>query len=342
LHFWASSQATSFDIANNVSGVTTLETSTTYYVKTLFDGESYKVLLSLTGEFSGEETVEISVTSSALIYQSNSIYDSVGATSGSLNNSFNGSIDFSKSHIKINGKIWWRGYANCIRKDTEQYGDYDYVVNVSDVSFRLPIKVALIGGGHAPVLTDTNLGTTSRLRFYNINGDPITASDSGQNVSMASSRVFMNANGNAGGGAGPDLYTKMTADLSRATNDNLKLYFYVGETVQDANLIEIGKIMEQLAKIDYVVESKVATESDPTWYRVYKSGWIEQGGETNIGIITYPKAFNDTNYNLQVTPHVNQSAQVYWNDFGYDLTTTGFKLRLDNYKTQWRACGQGA
>lgn len=29
---------------------------------------------------------------------------------------------------------------------------------------------------------------------------------------------------------------------------------------------------------DYVIESKLPTEEDPTWYRLYKSGWIEQGG----------------------------------------------------------------
>ena len=55
--------------------------------------------------------------------------------------------------------------------------------------------------------------------------------------------------------------------------------------------INVNMIADQLAKkvdlpdnkgqdgIDYVVEWKNPTESDPTWYRVYKSGWVEQGGE---------------------------------------------------------------
>ena len=33
------------------------------------------------------------------------------------------------------------------------------------------------------------------------------------------------------------------------------------------------------ADIDYVVESQLPTaENNYTWYRLYKSGWVEQGG----------------------------------------------------------------
>ena len=62
------------------------------------------------------------------------------------------------------------------------------------------------------------------------------------------------------------------------------------------------------ADIDYVVESQLPTaENNYTWYRLYKSGWIEQGGfkqETTTSgnafdqTITLPKTMKDTNYTV--------------------------------------------
>ncbi|MBP9999065.1 MAG: hypothetical protein KBT14_00005, partial [Proteobacteria bacterium] len=61
--------------------------------------------------------------------------------------------------------------------------------------------------------------------------------------------------------------------------------------------------------IDYVVESQAPTaENNYTWYRKYKSGWVEQGGvqsgsqtanvgyETNLGTINLPVTMSNSNY----------------------------------------------
>ena len=62
-----------------------------------------------------------------------------------------------------------------------------------------------------------------------------------------------------------------------------------------------------LANYDYVVESKVPTESDPSWYRKYKSGWLEQGGlvASTSGatgtVQTLLKPFANANYTLTAT-----------------------------------------
>lgn len=52
---------------------------------------------------------------------------------------------------------------------------------------------------------------------------------------------------------------------------------------------------------DYVVEWQMpATENNYTWYRKYKSGWVEQGGNTYISsagqIVSLPVYMADTNY----------------------------------------------
>lgn len=55
-----------------------------------------------------------------------------------------------------------------------------------------------------------------------------------------------------------------------------------------------------LASIDYVVEYKNPTDSDPNWYRKWKSGKLEQGGivPAREGNITFLKPFANTNYTV--------------------------------------------
>lgn len=55
---------------------------------------------------------------------------------------------------------------------------------------------------------------------------------------------------------------------------------------------------------DFVIVRKTPTAQDPTWYRIYKSGWVEQGGKTGvmasnaITTITFHIPMIDTNYTV--------------------------------------------
>lgn len=66
------------------------------------------------------------------------------------------------------------------------------------------------------------------------------------------------------------------------------------------------------ANIDYVVEFQAPTaENNYTWYRKYKSGWVEQGGIKNIpsrtnsgessAFVIFPIPMGDTNYTGQIS-----------------------------------------
>ena len=99
----------------------------------------------------------------------------------------------------------------------------------------------------------------------------------------------------------------------RATQ--MYLYFYVGSFTQtaientaglNASLFN-GKADLDLnnvsAGIDFVVESQLPTAlNNYTWYRKYKSGWVEQGGlkshSTGTTDITLPIEMSDTNYSV--------------------------------------------
>lgn len=113
-----------------------------------------------------------------------------------------------------------------------------------------------------------------------------------------------------------------------------------GESILGEGNIDLSNI---LSNIDYVVESKTPTESDPSWYRVYKSGWIEQGGRVpstanNLTVTNFSKEFKDTNYNIMVTCI---DAEGY--GFATSRTTKSAIIGVSggNKYRDWRAVGQG-
>ena len=118
-----SSNGSSFDIVNDAGGKTAIQLNARYYVKLMFTGSEYRMYLSTTGEFNGEETLEASVTSSALIYQNNTLFDRLGARNNSQ--PFLGSIDLNESYIKINGEYWWKGMELDQYKEIKRLYKYD-------------------------------------------------------------------------------------------------------------------------------------------------------------------------------------------------------------------------
>lgn len=154
----------------------------------------------------------------------------------------------------------------------------------------------------------------------------------------------------------------------RATQ--MYLYFYVGNYTEQAIEQTAGlntellndkadtDLSNVLANIDYVIESKLPTAQDLTWYRVWKSGWVEQGGRytlTNQGsgqgeTIALPKEMADTNYIVLCGPVSNtDNWPLAWCPLQHRTTTT---INLDGtgnytgaYRTitiEWEVKGQGA
>lgn len=102
---------------------------------------------------------------------------------------------------------------------------------------------------------------------------------------------------------------------------------------------------------DYVVESKVPTASDPNWYRKYKSGWVEQGGEltaskSQVLVHTYLKPFVEkyviTTGIISADNYVKsvQLISITETSFSYKIATDGGTLVANTFF--WIAKGQGA
>lgn len=105
-------------------------------------------------------------------------------------------------------------------------------------------------------------------------------------------------------------------------------------------------------KCDMVIEYKSPDSNNSyKWYRLYASGWVEQGGIIpNLGsdadqVITFPITMIDTNYTLIGGLH-NKNDGAAWHSHvsvGWDKTTTGFTTSIDSIANSqgksWYCCG---
>ena len=87
---------------------------------------------------------------------------------------------------------------------------------------------------------------------------------------------------------------------------------------------------------DYVVESQLPTaENNYTWYRKYKSGWVEQGGQIPAQAggsfnVTLPVEMADTNYHFLGGGSKNSTDNGFIdvNIYNTGITTTGFTAMI--------------
>ena len=107
--------------------------------------------------------------------------------------------------------------------------------------------------------------------------------------------------------------------------------------------------------VDYVVEKQDPTSANGyTWYKKYKSGWVEQGGTMTFPkagtsrttkTITFPIAMADTNYTAQPTP-IWAQPDAYYGWVLQSKTTTS--MTYNGYNTtatqnlSWQVSGMSA
>ena len=117
----------------------------------------------------------------------------------------------------------------------------------------------------------------------------------------------------------------------------------------DAKITALGDVSEIRSDItdldtrtnnllDYVIETQAPTsDNNYTWYRKYKSGWIEQGGKVSSAkFVTLPQAMPDTNYNIIATCHGTNTTVA----IGINASNaTGFYINCGTYAADWYVFG---
>lgn len=194
--------------------------------------------------------------------------------------------------------------------------DNDFEINTSDETFRLPLKNGTEGmfGGGAVVGNGYGLGLTPdgfnlfMLSKYGGDGNDTNSRPSGPHGAPVP--VGWSAGAMGGGyvniawGVHPDpAKSGLVVANAGVVPDGWALYYYVGATVQNANLIDAGRMQEQITNINassrgYLVQSYVNGTSG---YRVYSDGWCEQWGRIFVGqdaavSVTFLKPFMNASY----------------------------------------------
>lgn len=200
--------------------------------------------------------------------------------------------------------------------------DYDFVINTSDETFKLPLL-----DGSECLVSDRYIDLTIQA-----SGTKYTAVANGfvffEKLNTSNTQFVKGTNLSSGysdisygtySGSTPSILLKVKRgdifsidyDAAGVTNSfrfiyargNGSLYYYVGETVQNANLIDAGRMQEQITNINapsrgYLVQSYVNGTSG---YRVYSDGWCEQWGRITVGLdasvrVTFLKPFMNASY----------------------------------------------
>lgn len=248
---------------------------------------------------------------------------------------------------------------------TGEYTDYDVVINSAEETFRLPL---LDGSETMPDYNDytqiSSVGTyVADKNCYVVYFSGTTTSNGAGGALSVDGVVLENLTTTKGTvntcksafiKKGQSYTLGSTANFRSckvfACKGNGSLYFYVGETVQNANLINAGRIQEKVAecitRMDckaYVTETYVNGTSG---YRVWSDKYCEQWGRGTTGSSytgTYLKPFINTDYNFLAVDHSATSSDVDGFDFTVavsNLTTTGFRLtQASDRSCCWRASG---
>jgi len=131
-------------------------------------------------------------------------------------------------------------------------------------------------------------------------------------------------------------------------------YIVIANSVKTNIEVDIDEVMTDLnakvdkadlSPVDVVVETYV---NGTSWYRIWSDGWIEQGGfatrSAATQTVTFPKAFADTNYNIQISARHTTDSTDGRPPLIRGRTKTDFTLNIyTSYEgAYWLACGYGA
>ena len=204
----------------------------------------------------------------------------------------------------------------------EEYTDYDFVLNLTDETFRLPLKNGQEGmfGGSVTVTNsavsvygnDKQLGLTTSGTSTNIglgwNGayacyGPYKSGNLPQDIASVTTgsmdAVGVTTNASQSGLTGSVTSTaKYTASTTAPAG--WSLYYYIGETVQNANLVNIGRIQETMATKSMV---------DGAWVNKYLA-------------ICSSVTISDSNVNYDLSDYLPNDGYNYEVIFAGNVTTT--------------------
>ena len=269
----------------------------------------------------------------------------------------------AKVEEQVQASNWFACTEEEYNADLLAYGQCGKFVIGTDY-VRIPTITRFIGA----TITLSEIGKTYKESLPNIKGDSGFYTLSGQ-LSGAFYRNTANKKGNEYNVTGQNdmlcldasRYSSTYQDGAKVQPDHTKYPYYmvVSTEGQTANVeIDINKVYEDLnikantslsnvdSNIDYVVESYT---DGVRFYRIYKSGWIEQGGYHTFSTDTWEtqallKPMKDTKYVALATLTGSDDTVKLWKvgSEAKNTTTTLYLCSYKGYAVRWYVSGQGA
>ena len=204
-----------------------------------------------------------------------------------------------------------------VKLSTETYTDYDFVLNTTDETFRLPLKTKL-ASGNAVVGNGMTLGLTNGSSNYGL--IQTSPDNTPTQLSPYSTAYGLNVGSEYFSGRySTNVTLGITTDPTKSgietSDSNLYLYFYVGDIDQNHGIVNMGRIGEMVTNCitrsdckAYVTDTYVNGTSG---YRTWSDGYCEQWGtitsySSSNGVykhvVTLLKPYKDANYQVYATP----------------------------------------
>lgn len=108
LNLYVSSNGSDWDIISGAQSTLTLNENSTYYIKIYYNNSTYKIDVSTTGDFTGEE-INYITENGGQYYNSCNFCDMGLFMDSTPINPFLGSIDLNECYININNTMTWQG-----------------------------------------------------------------------------------------------------------------------------------------------------------------------------------------------------------------------------------------
>lgn len=270
------------------------------------------------------------------------------------------------------GEVYQSAYEELVRKynngesgialHIDSYTDYDFVIDLEQQLFRLPLlngSESLSGNKYL----DLTLGASGDTYTAPANGWIYLQKDNGgtnnycqlKNETTQISGWAVRASSTVNNGCflpvkKGDVYSVIYNAMGETqyfrfiyAQGSGSLYYYVGETNENVSLVSLGKLTNALTKKmerkgnQTVVDSY---KSGTSWYRIWSDGWCEQGGYYTMTAtaaayitITLLQPFIDTTYSILTTAdkgtNNNDSGSRYLAHLNGAKTTSTFIVRID-------------
>ncbi len=290
-------------------------------------------------------------------------------------------VSWVKAGTRCSGRIYERAYnelVNILNGSEQKYGsrfkvaregeeggrDYSeyWLINEEEETFRTPERMsfAMIKGenlavvGNGKSITITNGTQEYAIGIGNYNGNAVivpwhdtslVGHDVGETISGANT-IGQN---NLAGLTQDSEISGLEVDINSIRSEE-RLYFKVGNAVEEIEIIKAGEVLEELNKTIKKTECKSYISetyaNGGSGYRIWSDGWCEQWGRIGEGTtsgypkydITLLKEYRDLTFNVQVTGRFTTNTGDGC-DYCYAVTTNTISIVSVGYGSYWETEG---